>query len=188
MMTRRRKHRNTSCRKKKPENQAKKKPLKKKATIAIKQPAGPAKSEAEKVEDLNRLVEEGDYALTEELFGVEASGSATAPVNKEEHEAMGVIVGKKIAGQVESYHFPTLMKSLFKEALTEASSSQIKELVSALNVMASEKQKLEKAKDGKKSKKKGGKTLAKDFDAFDGAGFSTQDQGDYVGFDDGDFM
>merc|ERR1711998_265141 len=46
---------------KKPENQTKKKPLKKKATVAIKKPEGPAKSEAEKAEDMQRLVEEGDY-------------------------------------------------------------------------------------------------------------------------------
>merc|ERR1711959_845061 len=32
-------------------------------------------------EDLQKLVEDGDYALTEELFGVQASGSASKPVN-----------------------------------------------------------------------------------------------------------
>merc|ERR1711907_397448 len=72
-------------------------------------------SAAEKKVQMQKLVEEGDYALTEELFGA-ASGSATKPVNKEEHEALGVLIGKKLAGQSASFHFGTLMKTVLKEA------------------------------------------------------------------------
>merc|ERR1712216_812427 len=83
----------------------------------------------------------GDYALTEELFGVQASGSASKPVNREEHEALGTIIGKKLSQFVESYHFGTAMKTVLKEALAEAKSDQIKELVSTLNVLASARKK-----------------------------------------------
>jgi len=122
------------------------------------------------------------------MFGVEPSGSAVNPVNKDEHEALGVIMGKKLAKQSESYHFVTLMKAMFKEGLVDVKSDIIKELASNLNVMSSEKQKAEKAAQGGKKKKNVKKTLAKDYDAFDDIGLSTQGNGDSVGFDDGDFM
>merc|ERR1711896_113570 len=50
----------------------------------------------ERKAEQQRLVEEGDYAMTEELFGVEASGSALKPVNRDEHEALGTILGKNL--------------------------------------------------------------------------------------------
>ena len=45
-----------------------------------------------------------------------------------------------------------------------------------------------KAAAGGKKKKNTKKSLAKDYDAFDDVGLSTQGGGDHVGFDDGDFM
>ena len=119
---------------------------------------------------------------------MEASGSAANPVNKDEHEALGVILGKKIAKQAASYHFTNMMKAMFKEGLVECKSDTIKELATALNIMSAEKQKAEKAAAGGKKKKNTKKSLAKDYDAFDDVGLSTQGGGDHVGFDDGDFM
>merc|ERR1739848_26822 len=120
----------------------------------------------ERKAEQQRLVEEGDYAMTEELFGVEASGSVLKPVNRDEHEALGTILGTKLASCVGSYHFATTMKAVFKEALAEAKSDQIKEFVSALNVMASAKQKEEKAKTGK-GKKAGKKSIQAVRDNYD---------------------
>jgi len=143
--------------------------------------------------DMKELVEAGDYALTEELFGVEASGSAANPVNREEHEALGKIVGDKLAKQIGSYHFKSMMNELFKATLVDAKADQIKELTSVLNIMYAERQKAEKAKEGgKKKSAKGKKSLARDHsneaDEYD-IGLTTTGGGDFTaGFDDGDFM
>jgi len=149
-------------------------------------------SEGDRKEHMQKLVEDSDYALTEEMFGVQASGSAANPVNKEEHEALGGILGKKLGKQVESYHFGHMMKTMLKDALLDAKSDQIKELTSALNIMLSERQKAEKAKEGgKKKSAKGKKSLTRDHenvaDEYD-IGLTTQGNGYAAGFDDGDFM
>merc|ERR1711871_1102755 len=101
---------------------------------------------------------------------------------------MGQIVGQKLHKQIESYHFTTMMKTMLKEALVDTKSDQIKELTTSLNVMFAERQKAEKLKEGGKKKVSKKKQLARDYDAFDDVGLSTQTPGEYVGFDDGDFM
>jgi len=55
---------------------------------------------------------------------------------------MGVIIGKKLVKQSQSYHFQTLMKAMLKEALADSKSDAMKELASAINVMSAEKQKV----------------------------------------------
>merc|ERR1711934_131393 len=184
----------------KPKNEANKGPIGK-ATVKskkdlLKNKEGPKSAMSAEQSRVNQqeLVEAGDMALTEELFGIEASGSAADPVNRDEHEALGTIMGKKAAMQVGSFHFGAMMKAFLKEALVEAKSDQVKELTTMLNPVFAEKQKAEKALEtkGKKGKKNTKKTLAKDHgmdggDEFD-VGLTTSSGYAHQGFDDGDFM
>merc|ERR1712070_298491 len=163
--------------------------VKSKKDLVKKKEAASNLSEGQRAENKQQLVEDGDFALTEELFGVEASGSATNPVNKEEHEALGTIMGKKGAAQVGSYHFGAMMKALLTTTLAEAKADQIKELTTHLNVMFAERQKAEKAALGgkKKTAAQKKKTLARDhtdeIDDYD-VGLTTTNNYAHAGFDD----
>lgn len=95
------------------------------------------------------------------------------------------LLGRSVA----SIHFSNMMKTLLKEALAEGRSDDCKDLSKSLNIMATEKQKAEKAKEGgKKKKAPAKKQLARDRDDYEDIGLVSQGGGDHAGFDDGDFM
>eukprot|EP00656_Telonema_subtile_P021802 TRINITY_DN2284_c0_g1_i1.p1 TRINITY_DN2284_c0_g1~~TRINITY_DN2284_c0_g1_i1.p1 ORF type:complete len:224 (-),score=88.81 TRINITY_DN2284_c0_g1_i1:130-801(-) len=141
--------------------------------------------------ELQRLVEEGDLELTEDLFGVaeeEGPGGVTNPKTKTEFEAYGTIIGKKVAGHFEAVHYGTMLKALLREAFLESSSTMAKEIGSFCNAQSSEKAKKEKEEAQKGKKKKTKVTLQKDHGDFMDAGLGHGGGYADAGFDDGDFM
>merc|ERR1712070_800969 len=183
-----------------PKNEAKANPLKsknksKKAVLASGKNSSaaeePCLDPAEEKLRLQKLVEDGDLALTEDLFGggPAEEGSASNPKTKVEFEAFATIIGTKLREHEESVHYTTMLKQLLKTALEAAPSSSCKELASLCNTQSSEKQKAEKALAQKGKKKNTKVSIQKDHGGdFMDAGLSYGDDYDAVGFDDGDFM
>lgn len=149
---------------------------------------------AQKLE-LQRLVEEGDLALTEELFGSgpEAEeGSVSNPKTRTEFEALGEVVGNKLKQHGESIHLASCLKALLRATLENSSSQVCKEIGAFCNTQSSEKAKKEKEEKMKGKKTKTKAKLATDHsraqDDFMDVGLGHGGGYGDAGFDDGDFM
>eukprot|EP00657_Telonema_sp_P-1_P009968 TRINITY_DN4240_c0_g1_i1.p1 TRINITY_DN4240_c0_g1~~TRINITY_DN4240_c0_g1_i1.p1 ORF type:complete len:221 (-),score=72.90 TRINITY_DN4240_c0_g1_i1:143-805(-) len=150
--------------------------------------AGPVDPLAAKLE-LQKLVEEGDLALTQDLFGETEGGSASNPKTKTEFEAFATILGKKLQTHEDSMHYATCLKALVRVALENSGSDVCKALGTLCNTQASEKAKQEKEAANKGKKKKTKVALQKDHGDFMDAGLAhREEEYDDAGFDDGDFM
>lgn len=108
-----------------------------------------------------RLQEESDLELAKEAFGITEPlpGVKTIdtfnPTDKEEFTELAKMVTTKFQQFEEESEYPGFLESLFRDLCTAVDPETIKKISTALNVLATEKQKMIKAKAG--GKKKGAK-------------------------------
>eukprot|EP00026_Physarum_polycephalum_P015368 Phypoly_transcript_16032.p1 GENE.Phypoly_transcript_16032~~Phypoly_transcript_16032.p1 ORF type:complete len:236 (+),score=67.63 Phypoly_transcript_16032:60-767(+) len=128
-----------------------------------------------------RLVEEADYQNVEDMFGLskpeEKSGETDhepdlldqKPKTEAEFEHFAAQIAEKLSAHERSFNYPFFVKSLTKHLCTNFSKAEdIKDIITALNVLVNEKLKSEKPKP-KQPKKAAGPTSGKKVykDAFD---------------------
>jgi len=140
-----------------------------------------------------KMVEDGDLAVTMDLFGAapedDTPGSITNPKTKIEFEAFAEILGKKLKEHSASAHYQHCVKEMLRHALEGCDSQTIKGVGTFCNTKSAEVAKAEKAEaqKGKKQNKKKQLQTSKADDFMD-AGLGHGGDYDAVGFDDGDFM
>ncbi|EFJ09892.1 hypothetical protein SELMODRAFT_129237, partial [Selaginella moellendorffii] len=138
---------------------------------------------AEKLKQ-QRLVEEADYQVTTELFGKESRGrpfEGFLPKSEADFIEYADLVARELKNYETSYHYMTMLKTLLKTATASMKAADVKEVASAVTVIANEKLKAEKDSAGKK---KGAKKKQLHVDKADEDNYSTA----YDDVDEFDFM
>jgi len=106
-----------------------------------------------------QMQEEADLELAKEAFGVDddsgAKGAIDAfnPTTKEEFEEFGKLICDKVIKYEKSPCYAGFLEILYRDLAVGLESEEVKKLGSALNTLANEKVKAQKAKAKKKSKK-----------------------------------
>ncbi|GAQ79880.1 Translation initiation factor 3 subunit J [Klebsormidium nitens] len=114
-----------------------------------------------------RLVEESDFKATKELFGgdkEERSLEGFIPKTEADYLEYATLVAEKVTPFQKSFHYLTMLKQLSRVASEPLKGADVKDLASALTVLANEKLKAEKAaeKGGTKAKAKAKRELKVD--------------------------
>lgn len=112
-----------------------------------------------------KLQEEADLELAKETFGVsesEQSIDQIKPSSREDFEIFRKILVEKILKSEESPHFVSFLEDLCRDLCVNVTPDDIKKITSSLNALAHEKQKVLKAKAGKKKSKKATLNIGKD--------------------------
>jgi len=124
----------------------------------------PEEEIAEKLRQ-QRLQEESDLQLAKEAFGISEPipGVKTIdtfiPSDREEFTELATMVTQKFQQFEDKSEYPGFLETLFRDLCTAVDADSIKKISSALNVLATEKQKMNKAKSGKKKGSKTANTL-----------------------------
>ncbi|XP_054719634.1 eukaryotic translation initiation factor 3 subunit J-like [Uloborus diversus] len=113
-----------------------------------------------------KLQEEADLQLAKETFGVTDTVEgidSMVPSSREEFDNFRKLLVEKILKSENSPHFVTFLEELFRDLCLNVNHDDIKKFTSTLNALAFEKQKVLKAKAGKKkSSKKAALNLGRD--------------------------
>ncbi|GFU30379.1 eukaryotic translation initiation factor 3 subunit J-A [Nephila pilipes] len=112
-----------------------------------------------------KLQEEADLQLAKETFGVTdtvTSIDQMHPTSKEDFESFRKLLVDKITQSESSPHFPSFLEDLCRDLCINVSPDDIKKVTAALNALANEKVKAQKAKAGKKKSKKASLKIGRD--------------------------
>ncbi|XP_034105640.1 eukaryotic translation initiation factor 3 subunit J [Drosophila sulfurigaster albostrigata] len=131
----------------------------------------PEEKLAEKLR-LQKIQEESDLKSALETFGVTSIGGgldAFNPQSKEEFKEFGASISWKVAQYRESPHFPQFVEDLVRSLCVNLSATDIKKVKMSVEVLHSEKMKMEKANAKKPAAKGKGKvSLRTENDDIDG--------------------
>ncbi|PRP85429.1 Ras guanine nucleotide exchange factor [Planoprotostelium fungivorum] len=106
-----------------------------------------------------RLQQDSDLMEAQDMFaGVESLINLKNPKDEKDFQGLGTTLSEKLLVHSKSIHYKTFIKTLLKGMLVNASVDDIKDLASAVNVIANDKIKSEKDTT-KPKKKKGGVNL-----------------------------
>ncbi|XP_070543108.1 eukaryotic translation initiation factor 3 subunit J-like [Ptychodera flava] len=122
-----------------------------------------AEEAAEKLRQ-QRIVEESDFELAKETFGVPDDPTRLTldsmnPSSKEEFDKYCKLLTDKLYKFDKSPHYVNFLENLFRDCCLGLEADDVKKLGTTLTVLASEKAKVNKAK-GKTKKKKGAQIKA----------------------------
>ncbi|XP_071502934.1 eukaryotic translation initiation factor 3 subunit J-like [Diadema antillarum] len=105
-----------------------------------------------------KLVEEADFELAKEAFGVtdaaKVSLDSMNPTTEEEFAEFGKLLKEKLGKLESSEHYVSLLEDVFQSCCISLEAEQVKKLGSSLTAIGNEKTKAQKALKGKKAKSK----------------------------------
>ncbi|XP_017026988.1 eukaryotic translation initiation factor 3 subunit J [Drosophila kikkawai] len=121
---------------------------------------------------LQKIQEESDFKHALDAFGVTSTSTggldAFNPESKEEFKEFGATLSWKVGQYRESPHFPQFIEDLVRGLCVNLSAADIKKVKMSVEVLHSEKLKLEKANKKPAAKGKGKATLRTENDDIDG--------------------